>query len=271
MKSIAFCAVAAIAFTNVPARAQEAGVSTTPSTTPTLSPFARAGTVAIGIDRAFGVYSDAVTAEGTPTGTSTKIEVEEKSTVVSFIWGSSTAPSSGGANVIPGAIPRAVIDFFPTDGFSLGGTLGILSGSWEGNVKSPVSGPIGEADLSGFVVGTRVGYAAMFTPQVGLWPRGGVTYTKATVTTKDYSATNIGEQTDEDEIESSLTHVTLEGMLVVTPFDHVAFVVGPVLEIPLSGEQKVTDKDFNPSSQTQTDYDTTEKTYGAAVGLLAYF
>jgi len=63
--------------------------------------------------------------------------------------------------------PRAGFDYFLTDNFTLGGSLGFFSGSTD---------DMGGADFDGILLAPRLGYAMQLSRTISFWPRGGLTY-----------------------------------------------------------------------------------------------
>jgi hypothetical protein len=70
----------------------------------------------------------------------------------------------------------------------------------------------------------------MFSDSAGIWPRGGITY--------------LGSSSENDagtfETSVSLLALTIEAPLVLTPAPHAAILLGPTLDLGLSGTQEVT-------------------------------
>jgi hypothetical protein len=65
--------------------------------------------------------------------------------------------------------PRAGIDYFVTNGLSIGGSIGFFSGNITDQSASNV-------EYDGFLFSPRIGYAIPLSRAVSFWPRGGVTY-----------------------------------------------------------------------------------------------
>lgn len=85
------------------------------------------------------------------------------STMVGFGWHYAQLP--------PFNQPRAGLDYFITNGLSIGGSLGFFSGS----VNEEGRG----VDDDGFLLSPRIGYAMPLSRTVSFWPRGGLTYISA--------------------------------------------------------------------------------------------
>lgn len=112
------------------------------------------------------------------------------------------------------AWPRIGFDAFIARNISLGGSVGYFN-------VSPSSG-----SLSGFVFAPRVGYTAHIGPRVSIWPRGGFTFEQAT------SSDNAGNST-----KQSLFALTLEAPLAIWMGPRFAIMVGPTLDLGLTGSR----------------------------------
>ncbi len=76
------------------------------------------------------------------------------------------------AQDVPYNQPRAGFDYFLTDSFTLGGSLGFFSGDTD---------DMGGVEYDGILVAPRLGYAMPLSRTISFWPRGGFTY----ITTDD--------------------------------------------------------------------------------------
>jgi hypothetical protein len=85
-----------------------------------------------------------------------------------------------GSTSAPGAlysVPRAAVDFFVVDGFSVGGSLGF--GYTSITPANPINSMYRET-RSRFVAAVRAGYAFPLSARAWVWPRLGATFVKAT-------------------------------------------------------------------------------------------
>lgn len=215
-----------------------AAVAVLAARTATAQEFGKAGGFIIAADRVVGFTSTKTKAEGDVQvgNVSTRYESETSSTQFDFLVKGSAAD--------PFVAPRLAFDYFVIDGLSLGGAIGYSSGSFDGDETiNNNNRDLDEVDTSLFVVSPRVGYAAMFTPVVGIWPRGGFTYWSATQDTN-----RPGNQAD-SKFEASGLAFTAEFMLVIAPVEHGAFLVGPTVDFPLTGSAK----DENGNATTDLD------------------
>jgi hypothetical protein len=109
----------------------------------------------------------------------------------------------------------------------------VNSGEQRQEEEGPGAEPDEEADLptdSLFLVSPRVGYAIPFSDMFAFWPRGGITY-----------AASRAEADNGDEISASVFALSVEAMFAITPVDHVAILLGPYLDIGLTGEAEEQD------------------------------
>jgi hypothetical protein len=205
--------------------------------------FGSAGTFAIGGERLFGLVVSSLEQER---GAITTTQHRTSFTLLNNgITGLATGYSSA----------RIAFDYFPINGLSLGGSVGFfnLSASQE-QENGGVSVDTDQGSQHGFIIAPRVGYAFMFSPKVGLWPRGGITYLTAS--------------TDRDNGNDLSTHalaLTIEAPLVIAPVPHVAFLVGPTLDLGLSGSTDIT----AGSVTTSSDLKATD--IGVQAGITVYF
>ena len=205
--------------------------------------FAHAGNFAISAERLMGIVYATDKAEGTISNT-------DKSTSITFLYN----PAAVLTNY---SYPRIAFDYFPIDGLSLGGSVGFLSLSRSETVSGGnVSQDQDLGSTFGFLINPRVGYAFMFSPKVGLWPRGGITFNSLhTSGDNDASATN------------SRLALTIEAPLVIVPIPHVAIYVAPTLDLGLSGSNST--KAANTSTTNSVDHTATD--IGLQAGLGMYF
>jgi hypothetical protein len=180
-------------------------LSTFASGVASAQPLPKKGGVAIALERGFGF-----------TTTHTEIEGQEDRDVTAFglMWMRSETAFHQ---------PRAAVDFFVTDGLSLGGALGFYS--WGG-----------DGDRSGFLLYPRVGYGIGLGHSVTLWPRGGLSY---------YSEEESGGG-------AKYTQLAISGecQFLLWPTRSWAIMLGPTLDLGVSGEVSggPNDADFSQRS-----------------------
>jgi len=186
--------------------------------------FATAGRFAIGAERVFGYASTNTKVETEFQPGNVKYESDKTRTQLDFL--------ARGNVDNPFVAPRIGFDYFVIDGLSIGGALAYYSSEHDGDeTLGNNSADIDKETDSGWAIAPRVGYCFMFNDMVGIWPRGGFTYAAGKEETDPANPPNAPD----DKLEASVLDLTLEGMLVITPVPHAGFMVGPTLELPLSG------------------------------------
>jgi hypothetical protein len=116
----------------------------------------------------------------------------------------------GSQNVLPLATPRLGIDYFITNGFTLGGNIGFFTHTNEGTT------------LTGFLLAVRAGYALRLGHSVSLWPRAGLGFTLFDL-----------ENTKDDQ---HLFSMTLEAPFAFALTEGFAITAGPTLDFGFAGD-----------------------------------
>jgi hypothetical protein len=241
--------------------------------------FGEKGQAAISAERLLGVYVRNAEAEQTgtisgagPDGVITRNTEDDSTTFV--LLGS-------GAALGPAAIPRLAVDFFVIDRLSIGGALLYWSDSSErevtgtndfgGGGPAPIDRDRTETDTHVFGISPRVGYAYMFSPTFGLWPRAGFSYVNQKIESRneDIDSGNGAVTATNTETKLDVFALTLEGFLIISPFEHVAFGVGPFLEWGFAGNAET--EVSAPPALAQADGDLNTTTFGITSSLIAWF
>jgi hypothetical protein len=150
--------------------------------------------------------------------------------------------------------PQFGFDVFVIDHLSVGVALSYWTASGEAE-QGDQSEDLPDRAL--FRVTPRVGWGMMFTDIVGLWARGGLTYYNSSA-----------EAESGTEVTQNGLAITLEGLLMISPVDHVGIHLGPTFDIGISGEQELDPAD--PGSPTVSS-DETHRQFGAMAGLSVWF
>ena len=203
-----------------------------------------------GVDRVMGLSFDRMTTE--PTG-STRTS---KDTTFSLF--------GNGAGVT--SFPRLAFDYFVMEGLSIGGSLVYWQRSGETEIE-PDSGSSTTNDnptRSLFAIAPRVGYAIPFDETFSFWPRAGVTYYNQKI--EQEKTTAAGDKTT-SSVSTSAWDLTLEGMFGISPMSHFAILIGPYLDLGLTGN---TENDPGAGSDT-VETDTTITSFGLAVSIVGYY
>ncbi len=228
--------------------------------------FGRQGQLIFSADRLFGVYGGNHSVKYTSDNRQ-EIEVTHSGTTIGFILSPHSPKDYPGSSGLF-TLPRLSFDYLVTNGLTIGGSVGIAH--WSGQTETKPGTTVDDASLMGILFSPRIGYAYMFSDVVGIWPRGGLTYASMkTVTHANYDISgHKGTQTDTRNIFA----LNLEAMLVLSPADHFAFVVGPILDWGFTGSGKYENHDdVDGRSYTGPDLKARAINYGCTAGLLGYF
>lgn len=158
-------------------------------------------------------------------------------------------------------IPRISVDYALAPNLTLGGSIAVffdLSSSSTtklGNISNTADNP----KVSGFLITPRVGYMLPLGPKLALWPRGGISYYSESVSNPPNM---MGNATTDGFHQLALD---LEANLVVVAAPHFMVMLGPVMDIPLSGSTSTT----NGNTTTSVDY--SQFHLGVTGGLGGYF
>jgi opacity protein-like surface antigen len=226
--------------------------------------FADQGRLVIGVERLAGFYvtSGSTDLEGT-IGTNLQApyrhESDDSSTRLTLL--------GSGLRGEPAAFPRLGADYFIIEHVSVGGSLSYASRSDDSDIQTqagPLAGTSSQKQSDSILsFSVRGGYGLMFSDLLGVWGRGGVTYTSVST---ESDTTNGGNSSSVD-LDASLFALSLDAELVLSPMPHVAFTVGPQLDVPLSGSAEVRNTDLT----TNIDGDVSILTFGVSAGLAVWF
>jgi hypothetical protein len=153
----------------------------------------------------------------------------------------------------PYDVPRFGFDYLVIDGLSIGGSLGFasISGDTEGGFLGVGDDPSGTA----FLLNPRVGYVHMFSEVIGIWPRGGLAF-------HSFSA----DGDNDVEVSESGFGLNLECMFPIVPSEHWGFLVGPTLDIDITGSR---DYDL-PGPAPDFDNDRRYRMFGLQAGIFGW-
>jgi hypothetical protein len=221
---------------------------------------AEKGSLIISADRLFG-------ATWTQSSVDNPQKYKDKYTSFGLLWGSPVTSTAGLAS--PYNIPRAGVDYTIISNLTIGGSIGFFSQSHGTERTNPNNGVITSQDapsVTAFALAPRVGYVLGFSPNIGLWLRGGLTYFTTSV---DLHPDNTQFGTPSSYGFSGFS-INLEPQLVLAPVEHFAFTVGLVADLPLGGSQKTTTYLGNGATQTES-IGLGVTNIGLTVGLLGWF
>lgn len=210
--------------------------------------FGTSGDFAISVERVFAIHVSKVSEESWADGIPDR---EDSYTGISFGWRGPSGSSLFGnpqATANPFDVPRLAFDYFIAPKLSLGGTLAYakISDSEDGQEG------FGSDSTSSFLINPRVGYALMFSQVVGFWPQGGLTY---------YATSH------DDTHSESGGALTINLPFVISPANHLAFLVGPYLDLGMWGSIE-----YEPQGGggAPPDHDRTYRSIGVQFGLAGW-
>ncbi|HXU80690.1 MAG TPA: hypothetical protein VN914_04795 [Polyangia bacterium] len=212
------------------------------------------GTMMVSAERLFGLSSTRVTQD---TGGG-EVSLDQTQ------FGLALAPFSQAPQIY--TIPRLAFDFAIIDGLTVGGSLGFVLG--DTGSSATVGGTTTDADgpsFTTFLIAPRIGYVLGLGRTLNLWLRGGFTYFNTAVHT-DASALPPNSTRTQTLWGMSLN---LEPTLMIAPFEHVAFTVGVLVDLPVAGKQST--ERTNGSVTTTTSVDTSVRNLGLVAGLVVMF
>lgn len=140
--------------------------------------------------------------------------------------------------------PRIGIDYFLADRFSLGGSLGLMSTSWEEEDGDELS-------ATTFLLAVRAGYWLELNDTLGFWPRGGLTFVSASQTNEDA----------DDEVSTTLPALSLEAPLMIA-LGPAFLQVAATLDASVGGSGETTN-----DGDTTAEFDVTVLELGLQAGL----
>jgi hypothetical protein len=212
-----------------------------PSAAHAATPGVHHGTMMVSAERLFGLSVGRVT-----TGNNNAQTSDDQTHFGLFL-----APTTAAWN--PYMVPRLAFDLAPIDGLTVGGSLGFVVSDLE-NSQS----------VTAFLLAPRVGYILGLGHLVSLWLRGGIPYF------------NISTHADTGAVTKTSDTVwglglDLEPTLLVSPWEHVGFTAGLLVDLPMTGKGSHETTNTVTSVTTSTSVDTTVRHIGLLLGMVATF
>ena len=165
-------------------------------------------------------------------------------------------------------IPRVSLDYAVIQNLTIGGsvilafTVGGSNETKQGSTSVSVDAP----SQTLFGIAPRVGYTLHLTDLFTFWPRGGFGF--YTFSSKSTNTQNNGN-TFTSTTSLNQFAINLEPVFAITPIPHVFFILGPVIDIPITGTIKV-EQSANGTTQS-TSHDASQFHFGVTAGLGGYF
>ncbi len=161
-------------------------------------------------------------------------------------------------------IPRLGLDYVIAPSITVGGSLFAtlpLSAS-RSTTNNGVTTSRDGAKTTFVGVGARAGYVLPLSHGISFWPRGGLSYSRESITNP------ITQQDNQTSTSVSQFALSLEPIFVIEPTPHFGVMLGPVLDLPLSGTQH---SEFTNGPMTvSTDTDTSQLHFGITAGILGW-
>ena len=161
-------------------------------------------------------------------------------------------------------IPRLAIDYAVVPNVTVGGSFMVFFDLSERS-STTFNGTTDSMDnpkTSGWAITPRAGYVMSLGGKIAFWPRGGLSYYSETVTNPPNGG---GNNTSDGFHQFALD---LEANLVILAAPHFMLMVGPVLDVPLSGSTTQT-RDMMGVTTT-TSYDYSQFHFGITAGVGGY-
>jgi opacity protein-like surface antigen len=162
-------------------------------------------------------------------------------------------------------LPRLSFDWLPIQNLTLGGSVWLYTDLSSNQTVTPATGASTTSDqpkTTYWGIAPRVGYVVPLSEKFSFWPRAGVEYYHV-------STSDVGSGTG----AVSQFAVDLEAMLVISPWHHLGFEVGPTADIPVSGSQNVTSTTVANGTSTTVSHQVNSAMFqiGMSAGMLGHF
>jgi hypothetical protein len=164
-------------------------------------------------------------------------------------------------------LPRIAFDWLPVDNVTIGGAFWLYTQLSASDTLSPANGPSTTTDqpkVTYWGVAPRVGYVIPLGHTLAFWPRAGVEYH------------NVATSSVNGSTSTTITQFSLEAeaLLVISPWNHFGFTVGPTADIPITGHttsQTAAGTGAAGAPSTSTSVDSAMLQFGVSAGMLGHF
>jgi hypothetical protein len=168
------------------------------------------------------------------------------------------------------ALPRLALDYFVIEGFSLGGSLVFYRRSGESETEAAGATVTSDTPtITSFMIQPRVGYSFVLDETFAIWPRGGITYGNTKI---EDTVPPIPPATGSSEASTTFSTLalTLDVAVVISPIENFAIMIGPFLDLGVSGTKTA---ELTPASGASTSIENDNKitTFGVAMGIAGYY
>ncbi len=191
--------------------------------------FGNKGHFVVSAERLFGYVHVAQTQDDSPNNPMSKATTTTNS--YSFLGSSINTLAS------IFTFPRVGFDAFVTPGLSVGAALTYFHLSSNNDFAfggSPDN--VASSTISGYLLAPRVGYAILVGRKAWVWPRVGFTYVSLSNTSSNGAAS--APPTSTSTGSTSLTAITVEALFAIGLGSQAVLLIGPTVDIGLSGTAK---------------------------------
>ena len=164
-------------------------------------------------------------------------------------------------------LPRVSLDWLPVQNLTIGLSTWLYTDLSSNETVSPSGGGSSKTSdtpkVTYWGLAPRVGYVIPLGDKVYLWPRAGVEYYN--VTSSDVNGSGSGSVQQ--------FAIDVEAMLVISPWNHFGFTIGPTVDIPITGEQTsaTTSTTGMTTTTSTTKVDSAMFQVGLSAGMLGHF
>jgi opacity protein-like surface antigen len=163
-------------------------------------------------------------------------------------------------------LPRIAFDWIPVHNLTLGGAIWLYTELTASDSRSPAGSSSTSTDqpkVTYWGFAPRVGYVVPLSDVLSLWPRIGVEYHNVSASSVNGS---VSPSVDQFAIDT-------EVMLVISPWNHFGFTVGPTIDIPVTGKSTsaAATGTGTTGTATATNFDSTMFQVGVSAGMLGHF
>ena len=161
-------------------------------------------------------------------------------------------------------LPRLGFDWLPIENLTVGGVTWLYTQLSASETLTPANGPSKSNDqgkVTYWGIAPRVGYIFPINHMLSAWPRAGIEYHNASTSSVNGSGTATTTQL------SALGEV----QLVISPWNHFGFTVGPTIDVPISGKTTIQSPTGTGGGTTSTSVDSAMFQVGLSAGMLGHF
>ncbi|HEX3344583.1 MAG TPA: hypothetical protein VHS09_08415 [Polyangiaceae bacterium] len=162
-------------------------------------------------------------------------------------------------------LPRVSLDWLPVQNLTIGLSTWLYTDLTASDSVSPGGGAASKSTdqpkVTYWGLAPRIGYVIPLGEKLYIWPRAGIEY-------HSVSTSDVGNGSGSIQQFA----IDAEAMLVISPWNHFGFTVGPTVDIPVTGEQTLTSASSTGTTATSpTKVDSAMFQVGLSAGMLGHF